>query len=108
MTATTPRAALGTSARPVLVYALITILGAAASLGVVPLLSAHGSDPLASLGDVVIARRQKQRTGGAGGGAGGGVPSTTPITHLPRCTGDVRSATDVSARIAPLPSSPRR
>ena len=25
-----------------------------------------------------------------GGGAGGGVPSSTSITHLPRCTGEVR------------------
>jgi copper transport protein len=33
------------------------ILGAAASLGVVPLLSAHGSDPRASLGDVVGSAR---------------------------------------------------
>ena len=36
-----------------------------------------------------------------GGGGGGGVPSRTSITHLPRCTGDVRSATDVSVRMLP-------
>src|SRR5262245_47405735 len=46
--------------------------------------------------------------GTTGGGGGGGVPNRTTITHLPRCTGDVRSATEVSVRIAPLPNSPRR
>ena len=35
-------------------------------------------------------------------------PSSTSITHLPRRTGDVRSATDVSVRMLPWPSRPRR
>ena len=44
----------------------------------------------------------------SGGGGGGGVPSRTLMTHLPRCTGEVLSATDVSARMPPLPNKPRR
>ena len=43
-----------------------------------------------------------------GGGGGGGVPSSTSITHLPRSTGEVRSATDVIVRMLPCPSRPRR
>ena len=43
-----------------------------------------------------------------GGGAGGGVPSRFSRTHLPRSTGDVRSAYDVTIRMLPLPSRPRR
>src|SRR6516162_7104152 len=45
--------------------------------------------------------------GTTGGGGGGGVPRRTVITHLPRCTGEVRSATDVKVRMAPFPSKPR-
>ena len=46
--------------------------------------------------------------GTLGGGGGGGEPSSTSITHLPRCTGEVRSATEVSIRMLPWPSRPRR
>ncbi len=46
--------------------------------------------------------------GTLGGGAGGGEPSSTSITHLPRCTGEVRSATEVSVRMLPCPSRPCR
>ena len=46
--------------------------------------------------------------GTLGGGGGGGEPSSTCITHLPRCTGDVRSATDVSSSMLPCASRPRR
>ena len=44
----------------------------------------------------------------AGAGGGGGEASSTSISHLPRCTGDVRSATDVSVRMLPWPRRPRR
>ena len=43
-----------------------------------------------------------------GGGGGGGDPSSTSMIHLPRITGEVRSATDVSTRMLPCPSTPRR
>ena len=46
--------------------------------------------------------------GTLGGGAGGGDPSSTSITHLPRCTGEVRSATEVSSSTLPWPRMPRR
>ena len=46
--------------------------------------------------------------GTSGGGGGGGDPSSTCSTHLPRCTGDVRSATDVSSSMLPCVSRPRR
>ena len=46
--------------------------------------------------------------GMSGGGGGGGVPSSTSMTHLPRSTGDVRFASDVSTRMLPCPSTPRR
>ena len=46
--------------------------------------------------------------GTTSGGGGGGVPSTFSSTHLPRSTGDVRWACEVTSRIAPLPSSPLR
>ena len=36
------------------------------------------------------------------------MPSSTSITHLPRSTGEVRSATEVSVRMLPWPSRPRR
>jgi len=44
--------------------------------------------------------------GTLGGGGGGGVPSSTSITHLPRCTGDVRIAVEVSVKMLAWPSSP--
>ena len=40
--------------------------------------------------------------------AAAAMPSSTSIIHLPRSTGDVRSATDVSIRMLPWPSRPRR
>ena len=43
-----------------------------------------------------------------GGGGGGGDPSSTSITHLPRITGDVRSAIEVSVSTLPWPRMPRR
>jgi hypothetical protein len=43
-----------------------------------------------------------------GGGAGGGEPIITSITHLPRITGEVRSATDVSTSTLPCVRMPRR
>jgi len=48
------------------------------------------------------------RVGKLGGGGGGGDASSTCITHLPRCTGDVRSATDVSSRVLPCVRIPAR
>ena len=47
-------------------------------------------------------------SGTLGGGGGGGEPSSTSITHLPRCTGEVRSATEVSSKMLPWPRMPRR
>ena len=41
-----------------------------------------------------------------GGGFGGGAPSTFSSTHLPRVTGDVRFAADVTVRMLPCPSRP--
>ena len=46
--------------------------------------------------------------GTSGGGGCGGEPSRLSRIHLPRTTGDVRSACDVTSRTPPLPSSPRR
>ena len=43
-----------------------------------------------------------------GGGCGGGAPSRFSRIHLPRTTGDVRFAADVSVSTLPCPSSPRR
>ena len=43
-----------------------------------------------------------------GGGSGGGVPRMLFRIHLPRSTGEVRMAWDVSVRMLPWPSSPRR
>src|SRR5688572_1174679 len=47
-------------------------------------------------------------SGTLGGGGGGGEPSSTSMIHLPRNTGDVRSAIEVSSRTLPWPSTPRR
>ena len=49
-----------------------------------------------------------QRRGTFGGGGGGGVPRRFSRIHLPRTTGDVRSGYDVTVRMLPCPSSPRR
>ena len=46
--------------------------------------------------------------GTLGGGRGGGVPRRFSRTHLPRATGDVRLATDVTSRKLAWPSKPRR
>ena len=46
--------------------------------------------------------------GTTGGGGGGGVPIRLSRIHLPRTTGDVRSACDVTSRMPPLPSRPLR
>src|SRR5689334_14533442 len=43
-----------------------------------------------------------------GGGGGGGDPISTDITHLPRSTGEVRSAIEVSFRKLPWLRIPRR
>src|SRR5262245_34682917 len=43
-----------------------------------------------------------------GGGGGGGVFRNVLRMYFPRSTGEVRVATDVSARMLPCPSSPRR
>ena len=41
--------------------------------------------------------------GTSAGGGGGGVPSRLSSIHLPRTTGEVRSACDVTVRMLPLP-----
>ena len=43
-----------------------------------------------------------------GGGGGGGVPRMFSRIHLPRSTGDVRFGYDVTVRMLPWPSRPRR
>ncbi len=48
------------------------------------------------------------RAGTLAGGGLGGVPSTFSSSHLPRCTGDVRVAMEVTVRMLPCPSRPRR
>ena len=55
-----------------------------------------------------LAFTESSSAGTLGGGGGGGEASSTSITHLPRCTGEVRSATEVSVRMLPWPSRPRR
>src|SRR5262245_10094840 len=42
------------------------------------------------------------------GGFGGGVPRMFSRTHLPRATGDVRVGNEVTVRMLPCPSNPRR
>jgi hypothetical protein len=46
--------------------------------------------------------------GTTAGAGGGGVPSRLSRIHLPRTTGDVRSACDVNVSTPPLPNRPRR
>ena len=41
------------------------------------------------------------RAGTSGGGAGGGAPSMFSSSHLPRTTGDVRVAYEVTVRMLP-------
>ena len=43
-----------------------------------------------------------------GGGCGGSTPRNVVWNHLPRATGDVCAAFDVTVSSAPLPSRPRR
>ena len=43
-----------------------------------------------------------------GGGRGAGVPRRFSRTHLPRATGEVRFATEVTSRKLDWPSKPRR
>ena len=51
----------------------------------------------------------RRSSGGTfGGGGGGGVPSRFSSIHLPRTTGEVRLAYDVTVRMLPWPSSPPR
>src|SRR5262245_10805809 len=46
--------------------------------------------------------------GTSGGGGGGGEDSRFSRNHLPRSTGDVRVAYEVTARILPCPNRPPR
>ena len=46
--------------------------------------------------------------GTSGGGAGGGAPRMFSSSHFPRTTGEVRVAYDVTVRMLPCPSRPRR
>ena len=48
------------------------------------------------------------RSGTSAGGGGGGTPSRFSRIHLPRTTGEVRSGYDVTVRMLPWPSRPRR
>ena len=57
---------------------------------------AHGECTAVSLVPLV-----SSSAGTFGGGGGGGDPSSTSITHLPRITGEVRSAIEVSVRTLP-------
>ena len=57
--------------------------------------------PVASTGLSLIA-------GTFGGGSGGLTPRKVCRNHLPRATGEVRAAFDVTVSSAPLPSRPRR
>jgi hypothetical protein len=43
-----------------------------------------------------------------GGGSGGGAPWVLPSIQAPRMTGEVRVAVEVTVRMLPCPSSPRR
>ncbi len=57
---------------------------------------------------VAVASLVSSSDGTFGGGGGGGEPSSTSMIHLPRCTGEVRSATDVLISMLPCPRIPRR
>ena len=64
---------------------------------------AHREDlPVGSLG-VFLQRQEHWRDGG-----GGRRPSRFSRIHLPRCTGDVRFAAEVTIRKLPCPSKPAR
>ena len=56
----------------------------------------------------LVAAPVSSSAGTLGGGGGGGDPSSTSITHLPRITGEVRSATEVCTSTLPWPRMPRR
>ena len=69
----------------------------------------RGAPPAARAACCGLARRRCALSDGTSGGGGGtGRPSRFSSTHLPRRTGDVRSACDVTARMLPWPSRPRR
>ena len=65
-------------------------------------------EPLAQRGRLGRLDRSSRFTSTPGGGCGGGVPSRFSSTHLPRDTGEVRVATDVTVSMLPWPSRPRR
>ena len=59
--------------------------------------------------DVGCASPEFSFSGGTfGGGNGGGLPSRFSKIHLPRCTGEVRLALEVTSKMLPWPSRPRR
>ena len=68
----------------------------------------------ASIRSRVVSRRPAavaglaSKAGTFGGGGGGGVPMSTSMTHLPRSTGDVRPAMEVSCSTLPWPRTPHR
>ena len=64
--------------------------------------------PLAHRARLVAASLLPRAAARSAGGGGGGVPRRFSRTHLPRSTGEVRSACDVTVRMLPLPSRPRR
>ena len=64
--------------------------------------------PLAHRQRLAALARFSSSGGTFGGGGGGGVPSMFSSIHLPRSTGDVRSAYDVTVRMLPWPSRPAR
>ena len=65
--------------------------------------------PSARASTAIFAARLALLSGGTfGGGGGGGVPRRFSRIHLPRSTGDVRFAYDVTVRMLPWPSSPPR
>ena len=57
---------------------------------------------------VAVAALVSSNGGTSAGGGGGGDPSSTSMIHLPRCTGEVRSATAVCISMLPWPRMPRR
>ena len=59
-------------------------------------------------GAVVAPLLLSSSVGTSGGGGGGGVLRNVLRTNLPRNTGEVLVATEVSDRMLPCPSRPRR
>ena len=56
----------------------------------------------------VLSAVRSTNAGTSGGGSGGLTPRNVCRNHLPRVTGEVRAAFDVTVISAPLPSRPRR